>query len=153
MVWIQTKIGTMVGEVIRIAGGLLRQSSQLHFTAHLFVALFITGAVGFLAAPPAQALMVTGSYTENATDNRTITGLGFQPDVVIIKASDAAQEAVMRTSSMSGDLSKPMGEATALTANLIQSLDAGGFTIGNDARVNNNTTTYTGWRSRWTPGR
>jgi len=46
--------------------------------------------------------MLSGSYTENGTDNRAITGLKFQPDVVIIKASNSAQEAVIRTSSMSG---------------------------------------------------
>jgi hypothetical protein len=53
--------------------------------------------------------MLSGSYPGNGTDNRAITGLKFQPDVVIIKASNSAQEAVIRTSSMSGDLSKPMG--------------------------------------------
>ena len=62
--------------------------------------------------------------------------------MVIIKASDDTQEAVMRTSSMSGDNSKPMGANTVLTANLVQSLDADGFTIGNDARVNSNAVIY-----------
>ena len=126
----------------RMVNGLFRYGRQLRFADQILVALLITGAFWFLAASPVQALMVTGSYTGNGTDNRAITGVKFQPDVVIIKSSDSAQEAVMRTSSMSGDNSKPMGGATALTANLIQSLDADGFTIGNDARINTNGITY-----------
>lgn len=43
---------------------------------------------------------------------------------------------------MTGDAAKPMTGATALTANLIQSLDTGGFTIGSDARVNSNLVEY-----------
>jgi hypothetical protein len=74
-------------------------------------------------------------------DNRAITGLGFQPEAVIIKAV-TAQYAVMRTSTMSGDLTKAFVGATALQANLIQSLDADGFTIGTDARVNSNGIAY-----------
>src|SRR3990172_7990664 len=60
----------------------------------------------------------------------------FQPDVVIIKGNNA-QEAVCRTSTMTGDSSKPLGvSASALVANRIKSLDANGFTVGNDAQVN-----------------
>jgi hypothetical protein len=89
----------------------------------------------------ARMRVATGTYTGNAVDNRAITGVGFQPDVVIVKA-DAAQIGVIRSSSMSGDTSKPMTGATALTANLVQTLDSNGFTLGNDARVNGNGTTY-----------
>ena len=31
--------------------------------------------------------MLTGTYVGNGVDNRPITGLGFQPDLVIIKAT------------------------------------------------------------------
>jgi hypothetical protein len=86
--------------------------------------------------------LFTGSYTGEGIAGTAITGLGFQPDVVIIKAADDTQEAACRTSSMSGDVSKPMGGATALAAYLIQSLDSDGFTIGNDDRVNRSGTTY-----------
>jgi len=88
---------------------------------------------------PAQ--MLTGSYTGNGLDNRPIGQLGFQPSFVIIKSA-STNIAVGRTSSMSGDLSKPLSGGTALAANLIQSLDSGGFTIGNDSKVNANTVTY-----------
>ena len=89
----------------------------------------------------AKTYIISGSYTGNDTDNRAITGVGFQPDAVIVKA-DTNQIGVIRTSTMSGDLSKPMTGATALAANLIQSLDSDGFTIGTDAKVNSNTVSY-----------
>ena len=95
-----------------------------------------------LAAPQvAAAQVLSGSYTGNGTDNRQITELNFTPDVVIVKA-DATQIAVIRTSTMAGDAAKPMTGATGLTANLIQSLDIRGFTLGTDARVNGNGTEY-----------
>ena len=101
----------------------------------LLAALLLLGSVS------AQAQMTTGSYVGNGAAGRAITGLGFRPDVVIIKVdySDAAPNlsaGVIRTSTMVGDLSKPMRGSQALLANLVQSLDANGFTVGNDERVN-----------------
>jgi predicted ribosomally synthesized peptide with SipW-like signal peptide len=84
--------------------------------------------------------MASGSYTGNGTDNRAISA-GFQPNLVIVKG-DNTQNAVARTSTMTGDAAKPLVGATNLTANLVQSLSATGFTIGTDARVNTNGTTY-----------
>ena len=89
--------------------------------------------------------MASGSYTGNGSDNRQITDPGFQPDLVIVKGA-STQVSVMRTSTMTGDTTKPLVRpafgSAALAANLVQSLDAGGFTIGTDARVNTNGTTY-----------
>ena len=84
--------------------------------------------------------MATGSYTGDAVDNRAISA-GFQPNVVIVKA-DAAQVAITRTSSMSGDASKLMTGTTALSTDRIQSLTATGFTIGTNNQVNQNGTAY-----------
>jgi hypothetical protein len=84
--------------------------------------------------------MATGSYTGDAVDDRPIT-VGFQPDFVIVKDS-AGREGVARTSTMAGDASKPMGTATSLVADNIQSLTATGFTIGTSNRVNQAGRTY-----------
>lgn len=81
----------------------------------------------------------TGSYTGDDADARGITGIGFQPDLVIIKSS-GANAAVFRTSTMTGDNSSEFD--TALEINLIESLDTGGFTVGTDARVNSSANTY-----------
>ncbi|MBA3306038.1 MAG: hypothetical protein H0U25_08950 [Thermoleophilaceae bacterium] len=79
----------------------------------------------------------------DGADNRQMS-LPFDANVVIAK-SDGAQAAVLRTSTMAGDAAKPLTGNTALTATLIQSLPAAGFTVGTDTRVNAAGTTY-----RWT---
>ncbi|MFQ5552085.1 MAG: LamG domain-containing protein, partial [Gemmatimonadales bacterium] len=85
--------------------------------------------------------MATGSYTGNGVDNRGITGAGFQPDVVIVKQYPN-RNAHIRTSTMTGDTSKRFVGNLGMQANEIQSLDADGFTIGNDVFVNENGTPY-----------
>lgn len=71
----------------------------------------------------------------NGLDNRAVSGIGFQPDVVFVKCG-CGQRPVIRTSTMAGDASKPIGLTTALQPDHVQSLDATGFTIGSDAQVN-----------------
>jgi hypothetical protein len=78
--------------------------------------------------------VATNTYNGNGLNNRPIN-VGFQPDVVIVKGNNA-QNAVLRSSTMAGDATKPMAGATGLTANLIKSLTATGFTLGTDPRVN-----------------
>jgi len=97
--------------------------------------LFLLVAVS--AAPwPGEAQIITGTYLGDGLDNRAITGVGFQPDVVIIKGNDT-QQAVCRTSTMTGDNSKSMGSpGLPLAADQIQSLDANGFAIGTNVQVN-----------------
>lgn len=85
--------------------------------------------------------VATGTYTGNGVDNRAITGVGFAPEVLIVKAATADQ-GVITTSTMSGDTSKPLTSATALVANRIQSLDGNGFTLGTDVTVNRSGTVY-----------
>jgi hypothetical protein len=110
--------------------------------AAAFVATISNSGNSFQAAAifPGAIKMASGTYTGNATDNRAIT-VGFQPDFVIVKDTNAT-EGVARNSSMAGDVSKPMGSLTAFVANNIQSLDANGFTVGLDNRVNRNGRTY-----------
>jgi hypothetical protein len=87
--------------------------------------------------------VASGTYTGNATDNRAITGVGFQPDAVIVKSDDNSGVTEMRTSTMTGDNTKPLSGGTALTADLIQSLDSNGFTIGTANGVNRSARSYT----------
>ncbi len=83
-----------------------------------------------------------GSYVGNGLDDRPITGIGFQPDLVIIKANSFSQLAVWRSSLMVGDASAVFVGSLALQTNCIQSLDADGFTVGTSTRVNGGTQTY-----------
>ena len=79
--------------------------------------------------PTAQSMVQTGSYLGDGLDSRIITGVGFTPDVVIIKG-DQALEAVIRTSTMSGDASKPVIASLGIGPDMVQSLDTDGFTWG-----------------------
>ena len=60
-----------------------------------------------------QPILITGDYKATRSTTARISGLGFQPDVVIIKG-DVTQVAVIRTSTMTGDVSKPLTGATVL---------------------------------------
>jgi hypothetical protein len=125
---------------ILLAAAMLAAGSQSSDAA--FTAQTSNPANQLSAASSFERLRVaSGTYTGNATDSRNITGLGFQPNLVIVKAN-SAQTAVARSSTMSGDVAKPLSGATALTANLIQNLQADGFQVGTDARVNASATTY-----------
>jgi hypothetical protein len=86
--------------------------------------------------------VASGAFTGTGVDNRAVTGVGFKPDVVIVKSDDNSGVAEIRTSTMTGDATKPMTGATALTANLIQSLDSDGFTLGSNNAVNRSGRAY-----------
>ena len=81
--------------------------------------------------------VAAGSFTGNGADNRGITGVGFQPDFVLIQSADSI-EPCFRTSAMTGDQTFVHGSSSALPANFIQSFDADGFTVGSDTHVNAN---------------
>ncbi len=92
---------------------------------------------------PAHALNIkAGSYVGSGADDRAITGVGFQPDFVWIRGlHTSANGGAFRTSAMTGDNSY-LQSTGGLTANLVQSLDADGFTIGSHGDVNTNTVTF-----------
>ncbi|MFO0817271.1 MAG: cadherin domain-containing protein [Pirellulales bacterium] len=87
-------------------------------------------------------MVLSGSYTGNGLDNRVISGLGFRPEAIIVIPGNSTQSGVLRTSTMAGDAAKRMTGSSGLVANLIQSLDGDGFTIGNDNAVNSSGITY-----------
>ena len=80
--------------------------------------------------------LAIGSYVGDGVDNRQIGGVGFQPDVLFVKC-DCGRPGVARTSTMTGDAAKVLNSISGLDPDLIQSLDADGFTIGSDIKVNN----------------
>lgn len=98
--------------------------------------------VGFDNIKKAEAAtfsIQTGYYVGNASDNKAITGLGFSPDMVLIKDNTAGGNAgvLLKTSSMPSETTLTLAETDAvLTTNTIQSLDSDGFTIGTNADVN-----------------
>ena len=81
-----------------------------------------------------------GSYTGNGLDNRSITGVGFQPQMVWVKRDDS-QASTWRPASALGDTSL-YWSATAAVADRIQALQADGFQVGTNAQVNTNAMVY-----------
>lgn len=95
--------------------------------------------------------MASGSYVGNATRGRVIRGTTFRPDVVIVRADTSQVEAV-RTSTMTGEQTKPLVGALALEPNSITALNADGFTVGSSSRVNGSGITYHWTAMRVGPG-
>ncbi|MEX0785341.1 MAG: prepilin-type N-terminal cleavage/methylation domain-containing protein [Dehalococcoidia bacterium] len=91
-----------------------------------------------LAAGPNVA--AGSSYTGNGSDDRSISGVGFQPEVVWIK-DDGDQSGVWRPASLSGDATL-YWEGSALVSNRIQAIESDGFQIGTHNEVNRNGDTY-----------
>ncbi len=94
----------------------------------------------------------TKLYTGNGTTNTAITGVGFQPDLSIIKARDMAynnnvMDAVRgSTKRVATDLS----DAESTQAEMIKSFASDGFNLGDNGGVNQNTKTYVAWN--WKAG-
>lgn len=84
--------------------------------------------------------MADGSYAGTGA-TQSISGVGFQPDLVIIKDA-SADYAVFRTSVMPGDSTAYFANGAANFTGGITSLDTGGFTLGTNSTVNTSGTTY-----------
>ena len=98
--------------------------------------LEISGLTGVTGAQ-----IAVGSYTGDG-GHQSIAAVGFQPDLVIIKSQTTTQFAVFKTSDMAGDTTLELADAAGTFADGIESLDALGFSIGVDARVNTNAVIY-----------
>lgn len=95
----------------------------------------------YMAMKHFTGAFVTGTYTGNGLDNRVVTGLGFQPDAVIVKNGTSTQHPVMITKDMTAGESFPLNAAAAVTTG-IKSLDSDGFTVGTGATANESGSTH-----------
>jgi hypothetical protein len=84
---------------------------------------------------------VYGSYTGDGTNSHTISGLGFQPDVVIVKSSSATP-GYIRTASQGANQSKQMNASGGYATDAITGFTSNGFTLGNNSNVNTSGRTY-----------
>ncbi len=75
--------------------------------------------------------ITTGTYTGTSVASTAITGVGFQPDMVIVK----------RYPSMTGDATMRF-DASGFSTNQIQALESDGFQVGTDSVVNSGTVVY-----------
>ncbi|MGB9613075.1 MAG: DUF7483 domain-containing protein, partial [Candidatus Margulisiibacteriota bacterium] len=82
-----------------------------------------------------------GSYIGDNSNNRSITGIGFKPDLVVIKCN-GAYYGCWKSSTMTGEVTQYFHNANQVTSGLILSLEADGFQIGTNAAVNSTSCTY-----------
>jgi hypothetical protein len=92
--------------------------------------------VAFQAAP---GKLKVAQYTGNGIDSRSITGVGFQPEYMIVLPESTAR-ASHRSSAMPGDITYQF--ASPGFTDGIQALEPDGFQVGLDARVNAGSVDY-----------
>lgn len=80
----------------------------------------------------------TGSYTGTGVSGNAITGVGFQPDIVIVNSS-VTQPGILKTTSMGGNNSAALNNGSIVTDQIL-SLDSDGFTVGSQLATNQATT-------------
>ena len=98
--------------------------------------------VGYSLGDTGPTFRVTsGSYVGNGT-GQAITGVGFQPDTVIVDGDGGGGQSAIRTSTMTGANSKDLDGPNVLSTTQILSLDPDGFTLGTDADANQAGITY-----------
>lgn len=92
-------------------------------------------------------LFKTVIWTGDGSSNRTITGVGFQPDLVIIKQRNEERSfQVFDSVRGAGKLIKTDEKDNESTvSSRLKSFNSDGFTIGDNATVNGNNNTYVAW--------
>ena len=150
-VWRSTSHPANVASGFHTAGDVVRfikafQSDGFQVGDDPFVNYYDTsrqagGVYHYVAFREAPGLLATGSYEGDGSDDRNITGLGFQPDYVWIRRSSAGSGAVHRASSLAGDSTLRFGAEPNLPDE-IQVLLPGGFQVGSDPAVNFDGDTY-----------
>jgi len=108
--------------------------------------------MAFAADPDTEAPTVAKSFstvtwTGNATDNRTITGLGFQPNMVWYKTRTAANDHNLSDSIRGAAKQvRPNRDIAEVSAtDQIKSFDSDGFTVGTGGDANASGADYVAW--------
>ena len=124
----------------RNTSNLIKSIDSDGFTLGTHVGVNENGITFYYAAfGTSSTTFAVNSYTGNATDNRDITSVGFQPLMVWIKA-DNPISSVVRFDSNSGDAATIFGDTVNYGADVIQAFISNGFTIGTSAASNENNT-------------
>jgi len=98
------------------------------------------------------AFFQTILYTGNATDDRSISGVGFQPDWLWVKERSATSGHIIVDSIRGATKFIQSHNTTAedTNADIIQAFESDGFEIGTHGAINENTQTYVAWN--WKAG-
>ncbi len=111
----------------------------------ILVMVFVSVIGAFIKPQHAKAAsfsMQTGNYVGTGVASKVISGLGFQPSLVIIKSSTSAGVAVFKSSAMPANATAFMSATADNTATSI-AFNSDGFTLGTLANLNTANTLYT----------
>lgn len=127
------------------AGGYIRSMDATSFTVGSTADNVNAGVYYYIAFKTDPGVAAEGTYTGDGTDSRNITGVGFQPDLLVIKNSTSAttnnRRAVMSTDQSNGDSASFIGDAVADLTNYVQALQSTGFQVGSGVGTNESTFT------------
>ena len=118
-----------------------RPGNDAVYSAARFLAFGVLILMAVTSPVAAQQYMATGTYVGDSTAGHVITGVGFRPDVLIIKG-DTGEVGFCATSTMPVGFGRSLGKNDMAQTNRINSLDADGFTLGNDNDTNDTGRTY-----------
>ncbi len=148
----QARTGAMAGDVTKnlsdaggagvatYAGG-IKSLDPTGFTIGTNPAVNTNGAPFYwIALKAAPGELLVGSYTGDGTDSRSITGVGFQPDYVMLLPAGTVNP-VHRSSAMPGEMTFGLDSLIHPT-NAIQAMQADGFQVGTAGHANQDGMTY-----------
>ena len=100
-------------------------------------------AYRYVAFNEVAGLVDIGSYTGNGTAGRAVTGVGFAPDLTLVRSSSTStsRAGVWRPSALAGSTSLRFN-AAANDSTAITALGSDGFQVGTSADVNANANPY-----------
>lgn len=82
-----------------------------------------------------------GTYSGDNAATQEITGLGFDPDVVIVKAEGAYQGWLSTSTMTAGDAKGMVGTGSVITGRM-DAFITGGFRVGTNDEANKSGVTY-----------
>jgi hypothetical protein len=98
----------------------------------------------YLAMKNYTGYIATGYYDGDGNDNNTslIASIGFQPGFIMIQNDDNGVRACWKCTGLAGDNTVLFYDGFISYANLVQSLDVNGVTLGTNTYVNTSGKTY-----------
>ncbi|MCX6760016.1 MAG: hypothetical protein NTW46_01585 [Candidatus Nealsonbacteria bacterium] len=105
----------------------------------LLLILGLVGIIFFKDAPKIKAtneFSIKTGYYLGTGESLSISGLGFRPEMVLVKSDTAVGALIWKTSAMPADVTTAIGVASADNTETEITLDADGFTVSADLEVN-----------------
>ena len=99
-----------------------------------------------------ESFFNTVIYTGDGNDDRTVTGVGFSPDLTWLKSRSETEHHTWNDTvrGVNKQLYSNLSYAEGTDTDRLKSFDSDGFTLGTDVIVNKDTETFVSWN--WLAG-